>query len=136
MRSTYPEPGHHLHEPKSKYRAVLQPIQTRGDGRRPVGRRIRALALVDKEGQAGVYCESGSGNSGPDIPVYCQGLGDILGQLGEHLKVFGREVAIAERPDIRQGFVQSFVERERGEEDDIDDAFGEEQDGAVNERRL
>lgn len=38
--SAYPEPGHHLHKPKSKHRAMLQPIQTRGDGRGTIGRHI------------------------------------------------------------------------------------------------
>ena len=56
-----------------------------------------------------------------------------MGQLLQSAEIFGSEVGIAERSDIRHGFIQCIVEGKTGQQEDVDQGFDEEEDGTKHE---
>lgn len=94
------------------------------------GHQVAATRLVDKERNAAVERKPKARDADPHVPVHCQGLGDILGQFRQDLEVLGWQIGVSQGSDIGQSIVQGFVVGEAGEEDEVDEGSGEEQDGA------
>lgn len=94
---------------------------------------VATTGLVDEERNATVQGKPQGGNADPHVPVHRQRPCDILRQLRQRLKVLSRQVRVPQRSDIRQGLGQGIVEREAGEEDQVDQGSGEDQNGADDE---
>lgn len=134
---TYPEPSHHLHESIRKDHAVLQPIKPRSRGSGRVrGGHTRATGLINKKCERTVHGKPTAGDANPNIPVDGQGLGNILRQTLQDLKILSGEIAISQGTNIREGLVEGIVVGEGGQQEEIEHGSCEEQHGTVDVGRL
>lgn len=135
--STHPKPRHHLHESVRKDHPVLQAIESRHSSRRSIrGRHKRAPAVVDKDRESTVQCKPTPGDADPDIPVHGQGLGDVHREVFEDLEILRGKIAISQGSDVWESFVKGFVVGKSGEEEEIEQGFGEEEHGTEDEGGL